>query len=366
MKIKFVLLAILMSAPMFWGCDKDKPMNVIFLIGDGMGLSQLSSAYYFGEGEPQFSRFKDIGLIKTHSGSHKITDSAAGATAFASGIKTYNGAIGVDMDKKPAVTVLEQLHEKGYTTAVISTSSITHATPASFYAHVEERGMQDEIAKQLVESDVDFFAGGGTDFFYRNADGGNIIGTDGQSGGFKMDTSDITTPITDFSQRYGYLLAPDGMPQKNKNRGDFLAQATERSLEYVQGKKAPFFIMIESSQIDWAGHYNDSDYLIAEMLEFDQIVGQVLDFAEKEGNTMVIVTADHETGGFTLSPQVTVDTTAGTSKSDYDVIAPTFSNGGHSSSLIPIFAWGKGSDKFGGIYENTKVFNLIRQFTGLE
>jgi alkaline phosphatase len=365
MKIKLVLLAILMSAPLFWGCDQNKPMNVIFLIGDGMGLSQLSSAYYFGEGEPQFSRFKDIGLIKTHSGSHKITDSAAGATAFASGIKSYNGAIGVDMDKKSVPTVLEQLNEKGYTTAVISTSSITHATPACFYAHVEERGMQDEIAAQLSVSKVDFFAGGGTNFFVRRADGKNLLGQLSVSG-FNVDTTDISQPITDFSKRPAYLMAPDGMPPVNKDRGDFLTQATDRALEYVQGKKAPFFIMIESAQIDWAGHYNDSDYLIAEMLEFDKIVGQVLDFAEKEGNTMVIVTADHETGGFTLSPQVTVDTTTGKSKSDYDIIVPTFSNGGHSSSLIPIFAWGKGSREFGGIYENTRVFNLIRQYTGLE
>ena len=128
------------------------PFNVIFLVGDGMGLSQLSSAYFYGEQEPNFSRFPVVGLSKTKSGSHKITDSAAGATAFSTGEKTYNGAIGVNMDTNAVSTITEDLADQGWKIGLIATSSITHATPASFYAHVPSRIMQQEIAKELVYS----------------------------------------------------------------------------------------------------------------------------------------------------------------------------------------------------------------------
>ena len=131
------------------------PKKIILLIGDGMGLSQVSSAYYYKEGTPNFSRFKHIGLSRTSSARQKVTDSASGATAFSAGVKTYNGAIGMDVDTMAVPTIVEILSKESWKTGVISTSSITHATPASFYAHVKLRGMEDEIAAQLVESDID-------------------------------------------------------------------------------------------------------------------------------------------------------------------------------------------------------------------
>ena len=169
----FKLIGLLSALLVFIGCTSEEasesplpiknnlPLNIIFMVGDGMGLSQMSSAYFFGEGEPNFSRFPIVGLSKTPSGSHKITDSAAGATAFSCGKKTYNGAIGVDMDTNDVETIMEELSVQGWNTGVVSTSSITHATPASFYAHVSSRMMQEEIAKQLSFSEVDFIAGGG-------------------------------------------------------------------------------------------------------------------------------------------------------------------------------------------------------------
>ncbi|MEN8204020.1 MAG: alkaline phosphatase, partial [Bacteroidota bacterium] len=145
----------------------ERPRNVILMIGDGMGLSQLSSTYYFMEEdrEPAFSRFKYIGLCRTSAGTAPVTQSPAAATALATGYKTYNYAVGVDMDTVPRENIVELVSKKGYMTGVIATSPITDATPAGFYAHQPERYMQREIAMDLVKSEIDFFAGGGIKYF---------------------------------------------------------------------------------------------------------------------------------------------------------------------------------------------------------
>ncbi len=368
----------LLFAPMlFWGCEAkketqtskeeeviEKPVNIILMIGDGTGLSQISSAYYFGEGEPNYSRFKHIGLGKTSSGSHKITDSAAGATAYSAGKKTYNGAIGVDMDTNSVVTLVEEYSAEGWNTGVIATSSITHATPASFFAHVASRNQQEDIATQLITSDVDFFAGGGQKWFFDRSDSVNHYQALVDNG-FVIDTASIDDKITDFKKKYGYLLAYDGMPTMQEGRGDFLQKATQKGLDYLTAKEKPFFLLVEGSQIDWGGHANIGEYVVEEVLDFDKTIGLVLDFAEQQGNTLVIVTADHETGGFTLSGEPKM-LPYGKRTNDYNSIQPTFSTNGHSAAMVPVFAYGTGSENFQGIYENTNVHTLIRQLTGLE
>lgn len=341
-----------------------EPVNIIFLVGDGMGLSQMSSAYYFGEGEPNFSRFPVIGLSKTYSGSHKITDSAAGATAFSCGKKTYNGAIGVDMDTVPAKTIVEELSELGWNTGVISTSSITHATPGSFYAHVANRGMQEEIARQLVYSDVDFFAGGGHKWFLNRMDSLNywdsLIAQ-----GFVLDTTSVQTEWTHGDKKPAYLLAPDGLLAKHNGRDDFLTDATMKGLAHLSSKEEPFFMIIEGSQIDWGGHANNGEYVVQEVLDFDKAVGAALDFAEKDGNTLVVVTADHETGGFTMASE-TKEGPYRRVYSDYNSIVTTFSTGGHSSTMVPVLSYGPGAERFGGIYENIDIHGLFRSISGIE
>lgn len=335
-----------------------KAQNIILLIGDGMGVSQVSSSYYNKEGEPNFSRFENIGFIKTSSSSHKITDSAAGATAFASGKKSYNGAIGVDPDTVSIPTILEMAVGKDMATGVISTSSITHATPASFYSHVASRGMAEDIAKQLVTANVDFFAGGGLNYFINREDSINYF-EQLVADGVKMDSVTLGSEA-DLCEgcKYGYLMANDGMPRMLDGRGAFLPEATSLGLAHLSKNNNGFFLMIEGSQIDWGGHANDADYIVTEVLDFDKAIGAALDFAEKDGNTLVIVTADHETGGYTLASTPTED-----GWSDYDKITGTFSTGGHSATLIPVFAYGPGADQFRGIYENTKIFDkMLKSF----
>ena len=328
------------------------PKNIILLIGDGMGLTQVSTTYYYKEGESTFSRFKHIGLHQNQPTSHKGTDSASGATAFSAGVKTYNGAIGVDQDTTPVRTILEMLAAKGFRTGLVATSSIVHATPASFYAHTASRNSYEEIARQLVYAPVNFFAGGGTKFFAGRSDKINYLDTL-QQRGFQVSTESLPKTSLNPEENHAYLLASDGMPKMQEGRGDFLPKATDLALDYLSKDKDGFFLMVEGSQIDWGGHANDADYVIQETLDFDQTLEVALDFAAKDKNTLVIVTADHETGGLSLSASTVYG------QGDYSKITPSFSTGNHSAALIPVFAYGPGAEHFMGIYQNNEIFDKM-------
>ncbi|SRX73519.1 alkaline phosphatase [Aequorivita antarctica] len=323
--------------------DVKKPKNIILLIGDGMGLSQVSTAIYYKDGKPNFERFHTIGLSKTSSASDLITDSAAGATVFSAGVKTYNGAIGVDKDTIAVPTIVEQLSKEGYATGIVATSSIQHATPASFYAHVKSRRMYEEISEFAPNSGVNFFAGGGLKFFNQRKDGKDLL-AEMKAKGYEVFTDQL--PQTPSEKNELILLAADGMPKMSEGRGDFLPNATKLALEKLSKNEKGFFLMVEGSQIDWGGHDNDADYLIKELLDFDKTLGVALDFAKQNGETLVIVTADHETGGYTLASD----------GKDYNKIKPSFSTTGHSGTMVPVFAEGPGASLFNGIYESTEIY----------
>lgn len=323
-----------------------KPKNIILLVGDGMGLSEVSASLYYNDKPTNFERFSTIGLSKTSSSSDLITDSAAGATAFSIGLKTYNGAIGVNKDTVAVETISENLSKRGFATGLISTSSIVHATPASFFAHSKSRRLYEEIAAFLPTSNVDFFAGGGLKFFNKRKDGNDLIAAF-QKNGYDIHTSELTE--TNSEKKQGFLLAEDAMPKMMEGRGDFLSKATKLALQKLSKNDTGFFLMVEGSQIDWGGHNNEAAYLISELLDFDETLGVALDFAKQNGETLVIVTADHETGGFTLSSD----------DGDYNKIKPTFSTGGHSGTMVPVFAEGPGASLFNGIYENTAIYHKM-------
>lgn len=327
-----------------------KVKNIILLIGDGMGLSQVSASQFYNKKTSNFERFPVIGLTKTSSTSDLITDSAAAATAFASGIKTYNGALGVNTDTLAVKTIVEEISKIGISTGIISTSSIVHATPAAFYTHTKKRSMYEDIAAQLVSSDIDFFAGGGITYFNDRKDKRNLI-LELEKKGFSINTESLpknTKPV--FNKKQGYLLASNGMPKMLDGRGEFLTNATKLAIESLSSNEEGFFLMIEGAQIDWGGHDNDAEYLISELIDFDNTIGVALDFAKLNGETLVIVTADHETGGFTLAQD----------NGDYNKIKPVFSTGGHSATMIPVFAKGPNADDFGGIYEDTAIYNKMK------
>ena len=321
------------------------PKNVILLIGDGMGVSQMSAAQFYGEGTPNLERFPVVGLIKTSSSAQLITDSAAGATAFACGAKSYNGAVGVANDSTAIENLPEILVKQNMSSGVVATSTITHATPASFYAHVVSRNMHEDIALDLVNSNLNYFAGGGLKYFNQRSDEKDLL-SELQNKGFALDTNAIPTTT---AEKMGIFMAANALPKFIEGRGDFLTQASLKGIDCLSQNENGYFLMIEGSQIDWGGHDNDADYLIGEMLDFDKTIGAVLDYAQKDGETLVIVTADHETGGFTLAAN----------EGDYNSITPGFSTGGHSATMIPVLAFGPGADAFTGIYENTGIFDKI-------
>lgn len=331
--------------------------NIILLIGDGMGLTQITAGMYSNGNRLHLEAFQFIGLHKPSAIDNLVTDSAAGATAFASGVKTYNGAIGVSADGKKLPTILEQASSRGMASGLVVTSSITHATPACFYAHQPERSMMEDIAADLVNSGTDFFVGGGSKWFTQRKDGRNLI-EELQGKGFVIsDTSktDFKNISIDAGKKFGYFTA-FAEPRTLAQGRDYFLQACQNAVSYLsnQGDKG-FFLMIEGSQIDWGGHANQADYIISEMIEFDRAIGVALDFAKQDGETLVIVTADHETGGFAINPG-----------SRMDSIVPDFTSKQHTGALIPVFAWGPGAELFSGIYQNTGIYEKMRLALGFK
>ena len=323
----------------------NNPQNIILLIGDGMSTPQICATMLSTEKTTSFEQFPVSGLVKTYSKSHKITDSAAGGTAIAIGQKTNNGMIGMNADSIPVPSILEILSDKGMKTGVIATSYITHATPASFVAKNINRNNYEEIANDFANCEkVDLLIGGGRKHFNKRSDGLNLIEKMQADGWNYYDTLiNIDTKAEKI-----LVLADENHLPPYQQRGDFLSDATSIALKNLENKNG-FFLMIEGSQIDFACHNNDSTYLVNELLDFNNTINVVLDFAKENPNTLVIVTADHETGGLSI-----IDPGGRYTKTEFN-----FSNGSHSPLLVPIFALGPGADDFTGIMDNTDIMKKV-------
>ncbi|MEL6275156.1 MAG: alkaline phosphatase [Bacteroidota bacterium] len=335
-----------------------KPKNIILMIGDGMGITQISAGLYSNSNRLELERFPVVGLHKSYSGDNLVTDSAAGATAFSTGVKTYNGAIGVNMDTIAMPTILEAAEEKNMATGLVATSSIVHATPASFIAHDEYRKNYEAIAADFLDTEIDIFVGGGKKFFDRRETDERNLSRELKERGYRVESylgKDINKLKIDTEKNFAYFTA-DAEPLPVSQGRDYLLPAVETSVSYLSSKAGNrgFFLMVEGSQIDWGGHANNSEYIITEMLDFDGTVGKVLDFAARDGNTLVIVTADHETGGYAINYG-----------SKLDSIIPAFTSDYHTADLIPVFAYGPGAEIFSGIYENTAIYTKMMTLLSL-
>lgn len=322
------------------------------MIGDGMGTAQIAAAMTANNGKLFLSNCKYAGFCTTHSSEDYVTDSAAGATALACGIKTYNAAIGVDDNKNPIKTILEKAIDKKMGTGLVSTSAITHATPAAFIAHQPHRNMYEEIAADFLKADIDVFIGGGYDHFTKRKDGRNLA-TELEQKGYTV-LQDLHKIKNFKSGKLAGLTAPEHNGRVSE-RKDMLQIATQTAVNVLSAKKNGFFLMVEGSQIDWGGHANDLTYIIEETLDFDKAIGMVLEFAAKDKNTLVVITADHETGGLTL---VKGDINKGTLKAE-------FSTGKHTGVMVPIFAFGPGAEEFTGFLDNTNIPKKIEKLMGL-
>jgi alkaline phosphatase len=332
-----------------------KAKNVILMIGDGMGLTQISYGLLTSTERMNFERFRVMGLSRTSSSNHKITDSAAGATALSIGKKTYNGAIGVDENGFPQKTILEIAAEKGKATGMVATCVITHATPGSFIAHQSSREKYEAIAGDFMNKDINLFIGGGLDHFNKRKDSVDLTAKL-KANGYEV--------ITDMKELWNYqgakkvaaLVAPKHLKSMQEGRGDFLPRASQLAIQNLDKNKSGFFLMIEGSQIDWGGHANDAEYIRQELMDFDAAIGKVLDFAEKDGNTLVIVTADHETGGFALS--------GNEDDKKQNAVIPAFTTKNHTATAVPVFAYGPGAEEFMGIYQNNSIFDKMMKAFG--
>ena len=333
--------------------QKTIPRNVIFLIGDGMGIGQISAGTYRNNNSSALERMPVVGLHKPACYDSLITDSAAGATAFACGQKTYYSAIGVDKDTMPIQTILEEAELRGLVTGLVATSTIVHATPASFIAHNEYRRNYEDIAEAFLDTEVEYFAGGGKKYFdRRDKDDRDLVQELRNKGyliGDYIEDFDLFKNRIGENKLVGYLTA-DKDPLPVAQGRDYLIDAAMTGVNHLNKHSTDgFFMMIEGSQIDWGGHANNSEYIITEFLEFNQLISEVLDWAEEDGQTLVVITADHETGGFTVQPGSTMDN-----------LKTAFTSKKHSGDFIPVFAYGPGSQLFAGLYENTEIYHKMR------
>ena len=324
-----------------------KIKNVIFLIGDGMSMEAVTVGWTLNGGRLNMDNFPVAGYSRTYCTDKLITDSCAGGTALSSGAKTKYGYIGQDVDGNPFVTLLHEAQKKGKKTGLVVTCRINDATPADFVCHSPDRHLEAEIAAQYVGSGVDFIVGGGRQFWDEREDGRNLINEMKALGyNFVEKREDLANV---HSGKLLGLFAPLDMDPV-LDRGPVLEDSAMKAIELLDNKKG-FFLMIEGSQIDDWAHRNKVGHMAEELFDFDKCIGKVLEFAEKDGHTLVIVTADHGTGGLTL---------VGGSLEDRSVKVH-FSTKGHHGIVVPVFAWGPHAEDFGGVMENAELSNRIRK-----
>ena len=318
------------------------PKNIIFVIADGLGIGQLTLMYY---NTPNFAPadFTHVGLMTVHpSPPRKVSDSANTATSMATGVKTHRGGIGVNENDEPVKTVLEYAEEKGMLTGLTATSSIAHATPASFAAHIDKRSKYEEIALQMAQSDVDVMLGGGIVHFdgepqkYFSNKGGKII--------YNLNSE------TDYSLPLLGLFADKHLKSAEEDREVETIEMAKLAIHLLSKNPEGFFLMIEESQVDFAGHANNSEYMSAELQSLNTVLRYCLEFQKKNPDTLVLFTADHETGGMAVED---------TKEGDLDI---QFTTGHHTANMIPVFAIGPGAEAFSGVYDNTDIGKQLIYF----
>jgi len=333
---------------------KKIPKNIILFIGDGMGAGHINAAKVT-KGALHLERFKTVGLLTTHPADSFLGSTEAGTTALATGFNTRYSYISLSPLKIPLKTVLEYAEEKNKSTGIVVTSRVTDATPACFVSHITTRTRENEIAEDLVASGVDVLFGGGLAFFLPSS---NVKSA-------RKDERDLVGelrrvyPVITTPEEFYKLGTPKGafglldlktLPQVSE-RSVSLPEMTKKAINILATNKNGFFLMVEGSQIDWAAHRGDTEWIIEEMIDFDNAIGAGLDFAQNNGDTLIVVTSDHETGGYSI---------VGGSIKGHVVTKSITATGGHTANMVPLFAYGPGSEVFGGIHQNIIVGrNLI-------
>ena len=361
-KLLTLSLSALMLIGTFSSCNNKKEetpeppkaLNVIYFIGDGTALPQVYAGMLASKQDLVFSHFPYIGLVDTHSASNDITDSAAGGTALCSDHKTKNAMVGMNPDSIPVKTVLEVMKEQGKETGIVVSSYVTHATPAAFYAKVPKRSKYEDIAMQMAETDnLNLIIGGGMKHFNQRKDSINLIERMEKELGWKV--YDTLSDVDVTCKKYA-VIANDGHMPPAAERGDFLPRAVKTALKTLDGAENGFFLMVEGSQIDFACHANDSAWMVDEVVDFSYAIQIALNYAEEHGNTLVVVTADHETGGLTMPDK----------QGKYTNVSFCYSTGSHTCLPVMVYAYGPGAEQFTGWMQNTEIKGKILNACGME
>ena len=324
---------------------KGKVRNVIFLIGDGMGLSQIVAGAYANKGLSVL-QMKYLGLQQNNAADAFTTDSAAGGSALATGEAHNNRHISMSPDSVAHPSLSDYFHDKGLSVGVLTLGNIVDATPAAFYGHNVERDNAGELTACLTDGKLDLLCGSGIREFERRSDDRDLIGELSKQYRFIRSTDEIGAAkgkTICIDERMDDAAEEANLPM--------LADATRASIAKLQERGGKgFFLMVEGAKIDYAGHSKCLPGSIIEMLSFDLAVAEALKFADTNGETLVIVTADHETGGLTL-----LDGDEQTGR-----VMGYYLTDDHTPQMLPVFAYGPGADRFIGVYRNTEIARRIR------
>ena len=329
-----------------------KVKNVILMIGDGMSLMDVYAAWVCNRGRLWLDNAQYIGLSATHCTDKLITDSGAGGTALATGHKTKYHAVGVDPEGKPLTTIIDLAKRKGNDAGIAVTCRLWDATPADFCCHNINRDNEQEIVADYPTSGIDFAFGGGAKYFTNRKDGRNIFEELKNQGYYIARTWE---ELEKWKSGKVFCVPYEVDTPLPDERGDLLARATLKGISLMNQNKNGFFMMVEGSQLDDYGHFNQLDMLMKELHDFDRTIGEVMKWAAKDGETLVVVTADHETGGLTLHGG---DLATGR-------IEAKFASTGHTGVMVPVYAFGPGAEEFTGFMDNTEIFWKIKKLMRL-
>ena len=326
-----------------------KVKNVILMIGDGMSLMHVYTAWAANRGKLWLENAQATGLSKTWAVKKLVTDSGSGGTSLATGVKTVYHAVGVDPEGKPLTSLVDVAKELGKDAGMAVTCRLWDATPCDFCCHNIDRDKEEELVGDYPTSGVDFVFGGGAQKFTNRKDGRDIF-KELQKKGYHVSRTLDDFFAYDKNSRIFAVPYDKDTPLPDE-RGDLLARASMKGISLMNHNKNGFFMMIEGSQLDDYGHFNQLDLLMKETLDFDKTIGEVMKWAAKDGETLVVVTADHETGGLTLV----------NGNKDEGRVECCFSTKDHSGAMVPVYAFGPGAENFTGIFENTDVFKKIKK-----
>ncbi len=356
------------------GSDNKPVKNIILVIGDGMGEAQRRSASLYKYGSPRAMVMDSLpvrGLSMTNNFIDEVTDSAAGATALSSGIKTLNGRVGVDSEGENTTTILESFRDNNRSVGLVSTSPLSHATPAAFLAHnLDRENYTDMVKEMILNGGADVLLAGGEEHLLPRGDYGIYVGDSKR-------TDDLN--LFDDARKIGYtvlqgrdqwdLLDIDSSDKLLGIFGDFgtrrigqppLKDLATAALTVLERNENGFFLMIEGAQIDWAGHDNQSLNNINDTLELDETVKLLKEYIKTNPQTLLIVAADHETGGLlTLEDDPELSKLKGPFTGPGGDVFHKWTNGAHSGTHVPVTAIGPYSDMLSGRYENTHIYDVM-------